>query len=316
MRETSPRTLVLVALAVCTLLALAGCSALSDGHQTRTGLDVNESEYTAREAVRNGSVVEFDAARDHAPNPHVLVAAHKRAVADRSYTVSINRVTRNESGPVFWTSTTSRIASNHSRYSIVAHANYSDERESTVRTYANGTHVWERRVGPNTDEVTLRTAVGKVIRPAAENETGVDEVYAGLYQTNVTDVVRVEDPRATVDGAVYRVQANETARGVSSVQNVSLALTVTESGRILTYDYRHATEDFEGRNVTVHVRVEFHDVDETTVTRPEWVPANATAATATTRTSGIIPTPQTPEFDADAGSGGVTRAASRRTHFV
>ncbi|NHN40346.1 hypothetical protein G9C85_01675 [Halorubellus sp. JP-L1] len=281
MRTSSSKTLVVIALAGCAVVALAGCSALSDNRQTRTALDVNDSECTAREAVRNGSVVAFDAARDHAPDPDVLASAHRRALAERSYTVSISTEMTNRSGIVVRSTRTSTIASDHSRYRTVAHANYSDDRQSTVRTYANGTHVWKRYVGPNTDEVRLRSSVGQVVPPAAQNETGIDEILDGLYETNVTDVVQVDAPRAAVDGDVYRMYANESVRAGTTDEDVAHALTVTESGRILTYDYRYDTQDVDGRNVTVHVRVEFHAVDATTVTPPEWVPENATDADAT-----------------------------------
>jgi|AntRauTorcE11898_2_1112593.scaffolds.fasta_scaffold05200_2 hypothetical protein len=281
MRDTSPKTLVCVALAICAVVALAGCGTLSDDRRTRTLLDVNDSEYTARDAVRNGSVIAFDTARDHAPDPDVLLSAHGSALAERSYTVSISTEMENESGVVSRFNVTSAIAADHSRYSTVAHAQYRDGRKSTIRTYANGTHVWEYRVGPNTDEVVLRTSVGAVVPPAAENETGTEEILEGFYETNVTNVVTVNDSRVNADVDVYRVYANETARGVRSVENVTLALTVTESGRIITYDYRHDTQTVDGLTVTVHVHVEFRDVDATTVTRPQWVPENDTDANAT-----------------------------------
>jgi hypothetical protein len=42
---------------------------------------VNDTEYTARDAVRNGSVIAFDADRDNAPDPAVLLDGHREALA-------------------------------------------------------------------------------------------------------------------------------------------------------------------------------------------------------------------------------------------
>jgi hypothetical protein len=264
------------AIAVVALVLLAGCGAGIDDLQTRSAFGVNDSEYTAREAVRNGSVLAFDADRDHAPDPDVLLDGHRAALAGRSYTLETTEsVTRPDGTTAFREAATIRVASDHSVYEATTIAKPSDGPRGTVDRYANGTHVWERQAIGNETTVDLRTSAGRPVPPSAVNRTGRPTITAGLYETNVTDVVRATDALDGVDEPVYRIRATESSTPASTVENVSLTLTVTASGRVLEYEYVRVRQTDTGATVTVRTSIEYRTVDETTVRRPDWVPENA-----------------------------------------
>jgi hypothetical protein len=264
-------------LAVVALVLLAGCGAVTDAPQTRSPFAVNDSEYTAREAVGNGSVLAFDADRDHAPDPDALLDGHRAALAERSYTLEATEsVTRRDGTTAFREATTVRVASDHSVYEVTTIAKASDGPRGTVDRYANGTHVWERQAIGNETTVGLRTSTGRPVPPSAVNGTGSRIIMEGLSRTNVTSVVRVTDAPERVDEPVYRIRATEPSTPSATVENVSLTLTVTEPGRVLEYEYVRVRRNDTGATVTVRTAIEYESVGGTTVRRPNWVPENAT----------------------------------------
>lgn len=69
------------------------------------------------------SVVAFDADRDHAPDPVVLLDGHREALAGPSYTLEvIESVTRTDGTTAFREQSTVTIASDHSVYHVTTTA--------------------------------------------------------------------------------------------------------------------------------------------------------------------------------------------------
>lgn len=122
----------------------------------------------------------------------------------------------------------------------------------------------------------MQASAGRPVVPDAVNRPGTPTILEGLYQTNVTAVVRVPQAPDRVDEPVYRIRATESTAPGASVENVSLTVTVTESGRVLEYEYVRVRRNDTGANVTVRTPIGYRGVDDTTVRRPAWVPGNTT----------------------------------------
>lgn len=276
MTGPSRRRALTAVLLLVAFIALAGCSAVSDG-QTRSPLDVDQSEYTAREALANGSIVAFDPDREHAPRPGLLVDATTSRLGNRSHTVLVTFTAETDDGErIEAREIRLEQAQNQSIYMQQLRFVTQDEHR-TVRQYANGETVWER-----TDENDSATGqlvtneLGEQVDPAVVRVDLVEMwVLDGLYGTNLTDVTEVEAPDSDVDGRVYRLTRDGPTSNPSDFEDRSVTMTVTADGRILAYEHEASYVNRSGTVVTLQTTVEIVDVGTTDVEVPEWVPANA-----------------------------------------
>lgn len=274
------RRLVL-ALTIAALVALAGCGALQDASTTRDPFGVDASTKTLSPAVANGSVLAFDAERDHAPDADVVVDAHVDALAEESHAIAVTRVWLADGETVYREDRTVRFAANRSRYRRTATVRTPDERR-TVAAYANGTHVWRHRVGTERNDTTLLVdGLGRPLSPAAaRGALPVGRLEAALEETTVTEVERITsasgvppeyDVTVGRTAPVFHVTARSEAASTDDVRNASLSLYVTRNGRVLGWAYEYEVTDDKGRTITVRTTVAYTAIGDVTVSEPDWV---------------------------------------------
>lgn len=283
-------------MALAALLALSGCGALEDASTTREPLGVEDSTRTLRPAVANGSVLAFDADRDHAPDADVVVDAHADALANESYAIAVTRVWVADGETVYREDRTLRFAPNRSRYRRSATV-WTPEDQRTVEAYANGTHVWRHRVGPGRNDTALLVdGLGRPLSPAAaRGDVPVGRLEAALEETTVTEVERITsisdvppeyDVTVGRTAPVFHVTARSEAASGGDARNASLSLYVTRNGRVLGWEYEHEFVDDEGRTIVARTTVAYTAVGDVRVPEPDWVAgaANDTAGQTTAPT--------------------------------
>jgi|GEM_PF-1200342 hypothetical protein len=277
MRESTRERALAVALVFVSLLALAGCSAISDG-QTRSAFDVDESEYTARAALANGSIIAFDSDRDLAPKPDLLVETTMSRLANQSHTVLGTFTAETDDGePIERAEMKLEHAQNASVYTQQLTVVTQTERWNESQ-YSNGETVWGRTSKNGSTSVSLiRNGIGEPVLPAFERIEPVERrILTGMYGTNRTSVTEVPASDWDVGGSVYRLKRAGPTHDQTRFENESVRMVVTGDGYILAYEYDASYRNRSGTLVHLHTTIEIVDVGRTDVEPPDWLPANAT----------------------------------------
>ncbi|WP_459194656.1 DUF7537 family lipoprotein [Halosimplex sp. J119] len=262
-----------VALAVVFAVALAGCGAFAPTgdagapEETVTPLPVPTDTATSESlspppgVAANGSVW-----------PSVIAAAHHRALADRSFTWTLEYERRDVDAGVAVDSISKRMQVDGDR-SYLIRTNRSSARRAALYADEAGTYSREVRNDstsvrhvPNLTDYRTHLATAQSLR-----------AYLTTADASVSRVERRGEPYYRVHVTVLPVpiRANHPKQ---TIHNYSATAYLTPEGRvgalIVRYDYTFGTD-----HVGVSLRTRYDRVGGTTVTRPDW--ANETIATPT-----------------------------------
>lgn len=267
-----------VAFAVVFAVALAGCSAFAptgdDGtpEETVTPIPVPTEAPTADEQLSpppgvaaNGSI-----------RPSALAAAHHRALADRSFTWTLEYERRDIDAGIAVNAISKRLQVD-SDGTYLLRTNRSTDR--TAALYADGTGAYSRGVLNGSTRVRhLPNATGYRTHLATAQSL---RAYLTTDDARVSRVERRGEPYYRVHVTVLPVpiRANHPKQ---TIHNYSATAYLTPAGRVgalvVRYDYTFGTD-----HVGVSLRTRYDRVGETTVTRPDWANETTASPTATAR---------------------------------
>jgi hypothetical protein len=232
-------------------------------------------------------------------DPDALVDAHRRALANRSFTVHYNYVVYDGNGSIRrGVNVRAVVARNRTRFGVAVDdvvddlgypEAYDDERYYSAgagaavlaATHDDGPVEYSVVDAPGEGPNRVEGVLGR--DPSHADRLGDLLVAAGS--------VRVEAARETTRGA-YVVRATElqaqarfARRGPAAVSDVSMAFLVAEDGLVSEVYVSYATS-VDGRRVRVVEQIRFLDVGTTRVYRPVWIEDALTATSAGDRPAG------------------------------
>ncbi|MFC7140079.1 hypothetical protein ACFQMA_09565 [Halosimplex aquaticum] len=282
------------AAAAALAVVLAGCSAFAPTGdagtlaETVTPLSVPTDTTAPGEALSpppgvaaNGSI-----------SPTALGAAHRRALANRSFTWSVEYERRDLNAGVTVDAVSKRLRVGRDGSYLFRTERSPGHRDAL---YANGTDAYARTVLGNASTVRHLASVIDY-----RNYLTTTRSLRRYLPTRGASVARVERGGQTF----YRLHATAPARGIRdghpklTIHNYSATAYLTPAGfvrsLVVSYDYQLRTD-----RVAVALRADYGRVGETTVDRPEWATESRgeRAATATglptNGSSGPAPLPAT-----------------------
>ncbi|WP_255148727.1 hypothetical protein [Halorarius halobius] len=272
------------ALLVAGLLVLAGCSGLSvpagdSGTDTATLTPVPVPERGT--AAENGSAPpESELApgltADGVADPFALANAHRRVLANQSYTVHSETRLVGPNGTLRTVDRVLRVSAGGGRYLLVERSDSAPA--YPVQSVAARLELWYAggpalfRVGEQ--NVSYRRGTTVTLGGPVGDITGHDRL-AGLY--GGVDRWAVET-RIGWRNAFFTLESQTPPdRGVLDVpvlveepRNASIRLVLRNDGRVDHYRVRYRAT-FDGQPVEVVRRVHYAGVGNTTVTEPDWV---------------------------------------------
>lgn len=275
---------VLVALVVLPAVALlAGCSNVLDGPSgpnapTTTPAPVptaDPASVALAPGVTGSGVV----------NPDALARSHERYLANRSYTLTVNRTTRYANGTLRSQvvtrirlaanrtySTDIRVAGPHATVVIgepPANATFWSDGRRYLRRFGRGDETVYNEFRPVSGAGTWTYWVHFFVldgRASTDIEATFDAVETSVIDRSVENdsgAVRL----ASVGG--HRSEAFVDIDDARNVRDVRVAATVATRGYVRAYDIRYVAT-IHGEAVRVSRTVEYEAVGETSVGRPSW----------------------------------------------
>lgn len=239
------------AIALAVLLACAGCTALVEDDQARETVTPAPVPDRATETYAPGVTAEGVVA------PAALVAAHERALANRSYTLVIERTRFSDGDPRYRHTVIATVGETAYRVRVSDRSGpFTDNRTTVLIGTANGTVAFERTGGG---------PFRRSDRADVDVPTGSESLDRALR------AVRVETVRPQRAGAdTYRLSGTE-YRNLTAVllprdrlRWVSFEGEIGANGCLRALDWRFAV-DRGGTNVTVVSKVDVRRVGRTTV---------------------------------------------------
>lgn len=247
-------------IAVVLVVALAGCS-LPGGEPTETvtPVDVGSADPPGV-STRTDSV-----------NTTQLLDAHEGALDDRSYELQVNRIERSQGTRQGRLTAVGEFGADEGSYRL----EIENSGNLTVFDWIRWAEYWAgdgrslsaRRVGDNLRvRETLRARDRLPIPPTRRTR-----LAGAIRTTNVTSVeetssgVRIESSADLANSSI-----SEPLTGLRG-RNASLVLRVAESGLIRSYELSYTLSGSPGTAIRVHESGRFDGLDDTRVSRPDWV---------------------------------------------
>lgn len=266
---------VLVVLAV-----LAGCSGgvvpeVDTTSRTETTVRPSGGIANLPPGLSEESITDSDALAD----------AHAEALANTSFTVrSRHTITTADGSRIFDRTSVRRVAADHSRWSTVTtfERPYPTVLVMPVKRmdfWYNGTHVLNRRRGPNGTEYAIFPTV------RAPYPTG-RQTLLSYYLRETSTTVSTDNGSITLHLTVRPENRLSASTPRVNVTEQTVTVTLTESGRVERYRTEYAGRLANDSDTSVEGErvVRFTALGETTVERPEWV---ASARNASSLRSGV-----------------------------
>lgn len=272
--------------AVALLVVLAGCS----GATLPDGSGGTETPTLSPVPVPDGGTAGGGTATPETPDDRLapgltdegvvdafaLAGAHRRALANRSYTVTSRMRLVGPNGTLRSVHRVDRVAAGGQRYHVVERS--TSAARYPVQSAAARAEIWFAggpalfRVGST--NVSYRVGTTVSLGGPIGDPTGHDRLaglYGGVDRWSVT-------PRIGWETAFFTLESStrpdpgvlDVPLLVDDPRDVRVRVVVLHDGQVYHYRIRYAGT-FDGRPVEVVRRVRYHDVGNTTVVAPDWL---------------------------------------------
>lgn len=279
------------ATAAVAMVVLAGCGGAvapgPDGTPTRTVTPAPVPEGTG--TPQSPSELAPGVTAEGVFDPVRLADAHAAVLSNTSFTAVREERRRYANGSLrsSYRSTVRMSAAGDRFHYELNQTDVRDGRpvEQRLARYADGSVVY---VATTRGRETTYSVVGGPEAPADPSTVLPGNATARFGVLRLFGSLRFDvRGNRTVEGrTVYRLTVENGSRTLGGLRNVSMDATVRDDGLVTAYRLSYRVGD-----VRIDVAVEFRRVDETAVTRPDWLPSARSATGVANATDPATPTP-------------------------